>query len=250
MPGAEIIATRAGAEDMPGDDPRQLRMLSELGRVPEIRLPLPGAAKLTGLTAFARALRAFDFGGITLAPPTTTFTEWLELDVGGRRVELFEVGPAHTPGDLIVHVPDAAVVFAADLLFVDVTPLMWVGPVENWVAGLDRIAELGPTTVVPGHGPICELDGVRALRAYWELLTPAVRERVARGMSPADAAREILASPEFSTQPFASWDAPERIIVNAAIIARNDRGEHGRVPDLVRMRLITQMGELGAELRG
>jgi len=41
----------------------------------------------------------------------------------------------------------------ADLLFVDVTPLMWVGPVENWVSGLNRIVELGPRIVVPGHGP-------------------------------------------------------------------------------------------------
>lgn len=250
LPGAEIIATRAGASDMQGDDPRQLRMLSELGRVPEIRLPLPGAAKLAGLTTFARELRAFDFAGITLRPPSVTFAEELELDVAGRRVELLEVGPAHTPGDLIVHVPDAAVVFAADLLFVDVTPLMWVGPVENWVAGLDRIEKLAPRVVVPGHGPVCDLDAVRALRAYWELVAPAVRERVSRSMTPADAAREIVASAEFSTQPFARWDAPERILVNAATIARNDRGEHGRVADLARMRLVAQMGELAVELAG
>lgn len=250
LPGAEIIATRAGAQDMGGDHPRTLRMLSELGRVPDVQLPLPGAGKLAGLTTFARALRSFDFGGIMPTPPTVTFTDKLELDVGGRRVELLEVGPAHAPGDLIVHVPDAAVVFAADLLFVNVTPLMWVGPVENWVAGLDRIVELGPRTVVPGHGPVSDLEGVRALRAYWELVAPAVRQRVAGGVSPADAAREIVTSPEFSTQPFARWDGPERIVVNAAIIVRNDRGEHGRVSDLVRMRLFAQMGELAAELRG
>ncbi len=250
LPGVEIIATRAGAEDMTRDDPRRLRLLGQLGRVPDIRLPLAGAGKLSGLTTFARALRSFDFGGITPTAPTVTFTDKLELDVGGRRVELLEVGPAHTPGDLIVHVPDGAVVFGADLMFVDVTPLMWVGPVENWVAGLDRIAELEPRSVVPGHGPICDLDGVGALRAYWEHVARGVRERIAHGMSPVAAARDLLASPEFSTRPFARWDAPERIVVNASIIARNDRGEYGRVPDLVRMRLLAQMGELRAELRG
>lgn len=246
--GAEIIATRAGAQDMGGDAPRTLRMLSELGRMPDVRLPLPGTAKLGGVRSFARALRAYDFGGITPTPPTVTFAGKLELEVGGRRVELFEVGPAHTPGDLIVHIPDAAVVFAADLLFVDVTPLMWVGPIENWLAGLDRIVELEPRAVVPGHGPLTDLDGVRALRAYWELVAPAVRQRVASGMAPAGASREILASPEFSTRAFARWDGPERIVVNAAIIARNDRGQHGRVSDPVRIRLFAQMGELAAEL--
>lgn len=218
--GAEIVGTRATAEDMMGEDPRALRLLTLAGRV------MPG-----GLAAFARLLRPYDFSGIRLTPPTTTFDGRLELDVGGRRIELLEVGPAHTPGDLIVHVPDARVVFAADLMFVGVTPIIWVGPVENWFAGLDRIIELDPRLVVPGHGPPTDLEGVRAVRRYWEFVVPAVRH----GRS----AREILDS---LPEEFAAWDNPERIAVNAAIIAR---GGGPRVPARERMRLIARMGELG-----
>ena len=48
-----------------------------------------------------------DFDGIELALPTRTFDGELELEVGGRAVELIEVGPAHTRGDVLAHLPDA-----------------------------------------------------------------------------------------------------------------------------------------------
>ena len=228
LAGAEIVATRATAEDVRRDDPRRLRLLAGLGGALGGRLA-PG-----GLAAFADLLRPYDFSGIDVTPPTATFDGHRELEVGGRRVELIEVGPAHTPGDLIVYVPDAKVVFAGDLLFVGVTPIIWVGPVENWLAGLDRITELAPRVVVPGHGPVSDLDGVRAMRGYWEFVVAAVRE----GRTP----REIV---EALPEPYASWDNPERIAVNAAIIAR---GAGPRVPERARMRLLSEMGALAASL--
>lgn len=223
LAGAEIIATRATEMDMRGENPLRLRLLARGGRL------LPG-----GLSAFARLLAPYDFSGIKVTPPTRTFDGALELDVGGRRVELIQVGPAHTPGDLIVHIPDERIVFAGDLLFVGVTPIMWVGPLENWLAGLDRIIELGPRAVVPGHGPVTDLDGVRTMRSYWEFVARSVREGqrapgILRGLP----------------QPFAGWDNPERIAVNAAIAAR---GGGPRVPERVRMRLLGEMGELARSL--
>ena len=53
-----------------------------------------------------------------------TFSGELALEVGGREIRLIEVGPAHTPGDLIAWVPDAQVAVAADILFVGVTPIL------------------------------------------------------------------------------------------------------------------------------
>jgi cyclase len=224
LAGAEILATRATAEDVRRDDPRRLRLLS--------RLAWPPIGPLAGLRAFARQLAPYDFSGIHVTAPTATFNGRRELDVGGRRVELIELGPAHTPGDLIVHVPDAGVVFAGDLMFVGVTPIMWVGPVENWLAGLDRILELDPRVVVPGHGPVTDLDGVRAMRRYWEFVTEAVRA----GRTPAEILRSL-------PEEFAGWDNPERIAVNAAII---ERGPGPRVPERVRMKLLAEMGRLAA----
>ncbi len=94
VPGAEIIASTAAAEEM-GDVPA-------------------GHARRASCTPRARCgelfrqyFGPFDFEGITLTPRPRTFDRRLALDVGGRSVELTEVGPAHTRGDVLVHVPDA-----------------------------------------------------------------------------------------------------------------------------------------------
>ncbi|MGB0095347.1 MAG: MBL fold metallo-hydrolase [Solirubrobacteraceae bacterium] len=250
--GVEIIGTRACREDMLKVNPRVLRLLCSAGRklgplIERAPRQLPGVDQTAGLAAFAWLLAPFDFAGIELTPPTRTFEGMLQLDVGGRRVELIEVGPAHTPGDAIVHVPDARTVFAADVMFLDVAPIMWVGPVERWLAALERIAELDPLTVVPGHGPVTDLDGVRTMREYWEFVAPAVRERLGAGMTPAAAAREIIASPQYDEQPFGGWEGAERLVVSADTIARNDRGESGRVGDLAEIQLLAAMGRLANE---
>lgn len=248
LTGTEIVATASAAEDMLGEDPGRLRLLSRVGSALGSLERHKVAPRLGGLGTFIRTLAVYDFGGIALTPPTETFAGTMDLQVGGRRVELIEVGPAHTPGDLFVHVPDERVVFAGDLVFVDVTPLMWVGPVDNWVAGLDRIIATEPRRVVPGHGPTTDLGGVKAIRAYWEFAAAAVRERLSAGLAPSAAARDVVRSREFEEQPFAAWDAPERIAINAAIIARSDAGHRGRVSARERIRLLARMGELGAQL--
>ena len=261
LEGAEILATAASAQDMLHEDPGRLRALSRggaalarLGRgappaaVRQRLQALPAARKLAGLGAFARMLAAYNFDEVELTPPTVTFQGRLELELGGRRVELVEAGPAHTPGDAFVHVPEEEVLFAGDLVFAGVTPIMWVGPVENWLRALDQVIERGPRLVVPGHGPLSDLDGVRAVRAYWMFVADAVRARIGTGLDPFAAARDIIHSREFGEQVFASWEAPERLAINAAIIARNDRGQRGRVPPGIRLRLIAQMGELAGVL--
>jgi glyoxylase-like metal-dependent hydrolase (beta-lactamase superfamily II) len=242
--GAGLSAVR---RELPRAAARMPESVSRLAGRLDVR-GVPGGGGVAGLGAFAELLGAYDFEGIALTPPTETFTGAMELDVGGRTVELIEVGPAHSPGDLLIHVQDEGVVFSGDLVFVGVTPIMWVGPLENWIAGLDRIIALDPRLVVPGHGPTTQLDGVRAVREYWQFVAPAVRESLARGLSPYAAAREVVRSPEFSRRPFAAWDTPERLAISAAIIARSDSGQRGRVSDQTRMRLLAQMGELGAEI--
>ena len=78
-----------------------------------------------------------------------------------------EVLPAtgHTPGDVMVLVADADVLFAGDLCFFGVTPLAFQGDPATWADILDAIAELADT-IVPGHGPVGGEHEVRELQAY------------------------------------------------------------------------------------
>lgn len=225
--GAEIISSARAAAIMAGENPRQMRAFEAVGKGMGAagRLPIPGRNGMKAVAGyFADLARPFDWRGITPTPPTRTFEGEERLDVGGVSVQLIEVGPAHTPGDLFVFVPGVRVLFSADILFLGVTPIMWAGPVGNWVAALDRILELDVDTVVPGHGPMTDKDGVRQVRGYWELVEPMIRRAHERGLSIDRAAEEILMSHDFRQSEYAGWEHPERIVVNVDTIYREIEG--------------------------
>jgi glyoxylase-like metal-dependent hydrolase (beta-lactamase superfamily II) len=166
-------------------------------------------------TRFSRTrFGTFEFDGITLRPPTETFDGHVELRLGDRPVHLHELGPGHTSGDTIVHVPDADVVFAGDLVFACDTPLIWAGPVASWLSALDRILALKPAIIVPGHGPVTDADGVRDLAHYLQYVDDEATARFELGMDQDAAADDIDLS------PFADWAQHERIVVNVHTVYR------------------------------
>jgi cyclase len=227
--GVEIIATEAAAAVMQDESPAETKRFAGLagalrlaGSIP-VSYPRRGDAAVIGAYA-GQALAPFDFDEVRLVPPTRTFSGELELDVGGREVRLIEVGPAHTPGDLIVWVPDAKIAIAADILFIGVTPIMWAGPLEGWVTALERLLALGAERFVPGHGPVCSADDVRRLLDYWRWLDRAARQRLEAGRSPVDTARELVLGDEIAERGFAEWLGPERALVSVDTIDAYRRG--------------------------
>jgi glyoxylase-like metal-dependent hydrolase (beta-lactamase superfamily II) len=150
----------------------------------------------------------FDFGGITLRNADQTFDDRLTVEVGGRVVELLNLGPAHTAADSVVHVPDAGVLFAGDLLFIGCTPIVWAGPLANWVAACDAMIALDAPTVVPGHGPITDGDGIRAVRGYLVHIAEQAEAAYRKGLSFVEAADTI------DLGEYASWLDAERLVIN------------------------------------
>jgi 2-keto-4-pentenoate hydratase/2-oxohepta-3-ene-1,7-dioic acid hydratase in catechol pathway/glyoxylase-like metal-dependent hydrolase (beta-lactamase superfamily II) len=150
----------------------------------------------------------FDFGGITVRNADQTFDDRLTIEVGGREVHLLNLGPAHTAADSVVHVPDAGVLFAGDLLFIGCTPIVWAGPIANWVAACDAMIALEAPTVVPGHGPITDADGIRAVRGYLVHVAEQAERAYRKGLSFAEAADTI------DLGEYASWLDAERVVVN------------------------------------
>ena len=245
----EIIATERAIEQMREEPPAMLTRLAPLGTIASLagRVPmLPGGAAARGLARFSDALARYEFGGLSPRVPGSSFAGSLGLEVGGRRVEVIEVGPAHTPGDAIVWVPDARVLFAGDLLFNGVTPIMWAGPTDNWIAALERIELLEPDVVVGGHGPPGGLAEVRTLRDYWTV----INEAVAGGESaePAEIAERLVTSAAYADAPWGSWSGPERTLVNVARAAATQAGGPSSVGTVERIRLIAAMGALGERL--
>jgi glyoxylase-like metal-dependent hydrolase (beta-lactamase superfamily II) len=173
----EIVASTACAEEMAHVPPAMLAALNEApGEVGDL---------------FRSYFGEFNFAGIELEPPTRTFDGRVELDVAGRAVELIEVGPAHTAGDVLVHLPDAQTVYTGDILFIGGTPIVWAGPLSNWIAACDLMLAMDVETVVPGHGPLTDTTGIVAVRDYLAFVEAEASGRFEAGVDAFDAAREI-----------------------------------------------------------
>lgn len=243
LAGAEIVATSAAAQIIREDPPAATQRLRGLAPV---LARVPGLGALGSYVAWM--LAPYDFAGIELTPPTREFSGALNLRASDREVRLVEVGPAHTPGDLIVHVPDARVVIAADVMFIGVHPVMWAGPTANWIAALDRILELDPAVVVPGHGPVGGPAEVQTLRDYLRWLEDASLPRLERGAGLRALTLELAHSPEFRTAPWGAWSGPERMVITLATIDRHRRGAAGPVSALERARLFRQLAAVACEL--
>lgn len=199
--GAEIIASESAAHEMTDVPPSMLAALTNA----------PG--ELGDL--FRSFFGSFEFDGIEQTLPTRTFQDRLDLDVGGRLVELIEVGPAHTAGDVIAYVPDARTVYTGDILFIGGTPIVWAGPLTNWINACDLMLGMDIETVVPGHGPLTDKAGIVQVRDYLSFVQHEASARFEAGMDAWDAARDI------ALNGFGTLGESGRISVNVDTVYRS-----------------------------
>ncbi len=230
---AEIIGTPGCVEDLLANPASRNRALMRAARVVEAlgwggraaarllgALGIDRLALLIDAAPFALPLfEPFDFAQNPPVPPTRSFEGELTLRVGDKEVRLIEVGPAHTRGDCVVYVPEDRVLYTGDILFENAHPLIWTGPVANWIAACDRLCALEVDVVVPGHGPLTTLAGLRETRVYLEQLTALARERFDAGMTVEQAASDI------QLDGFSHWIDAERIYANVDVLYREFAGD-------------------------
>jgi cyclase len=200
--GAQIIAHRGCADRFTDVSPQRLEAIRTLPDAPE------------ALRSLQHELAPFDFSEVELTPPTVVVDSDHSLDLDGTRVDLLYVGPAHTEGDLVVHLPDDGVVFMGDVLFHQCTPIGWEGSTDRWIDALRRVEALPVEHVVPGHGPVCGVDGVRGQREYLEFVQREARAHHAAGRTALDACLRI------ELGPYAAWNEPHRLAANVHRIYR------------------------------
>jgi cyclase len=154
-----------------------------------------------------------DWGPVQRRLPDITISAPTTVHVGDLRVQLLHPGgPAHTTGDLVAWLPDQRVLFAGDLVFAGLTPLVFMGSVTGALAAIDWLAALEPDVVVPGHGPVlagaeieCALD---EHRRYYRFVLALAEDGLARGRTPLEVAREA------DLGEFAGWADAERLVLN------------------------------------
>ena len=210
MAGVEIVAAEETAKAIAAFDPAVLADVAAWearGQAGDFFLETMG--------------RRFDFTGVVTTPPTRTFDRSLSLQVGSKTVDLTNLGPAHTEADTIVHVPADKVVFTGDLLFNEGHPIVWDGPIANWIAACDHILALDVETVVPGHGPVTDKSAVKSLKGYFEFVLAESKARLDAGMGWEEAGNDI------ALDGFRSWGEAERIVANVRAAYRDLGGDIG-----------------------
>ncbi|MFJ6214771.1 MBL fold metallo-hydrolase [Streptomyces sp. NPDC092296] len=236
LPDAEVIATHEALEHIHFEPtPEQQQALvadSDPGS------PLGWYLK--------RHFGRFDWSDTPPVRPATLLRGELELRVGDHPVEVSSLPPAHTGGDLIVHLPRQKAVFSGDVIFSSTRqqpgdhPVHWAGPLANVIAACERVLDTGAEIIVPGHGPVLDRAGVRKHIGYLEYTRERAHALHAAGVPAPEAARRVIAErrhPELGL--------PERLVVTFGAEYRHLDGA-AEQPGV--LEVITQVALLAQEL--
>ena len=164
-----------------------------MGEVPPATLAALTSAPGEVGELFRSFFGEFDFDGIRLTLPTRTFEGRLSLDVGGREVELIEVGPAHTRGTCSWSCPTPGRCSPATSSSSVASRSCGPGRWRTGSRACDLMLGLDVDVVVPGHGPVTDKAGVAAVRDYLVFVDREATGRHAAGLDAWTAAREIAA---------------------------------------------------------
>lgn len=174
FPGAEIISSERCRDSVQRDGQAAIALIESLtGRRTPATKPVP-------------ATRSF-------AENTRT-----RLELAGVRMDLWVPHPAHTPGDLLVYLPDDGVLIAGDVLANGSVPNLRDGNAAGWLAALDEIRALDVAAALPGHGRPMSKPVVEAFSRRMASLYAGIEKGYKRGLSDSEV-RESLDLAEWRT---------------------------------------------------
>jgi len=135
----------------------------------------------------------FNLKQYSLVHPQLTFQDRVAIDDGHRRLELIHVGPAHTRGDAVAWLPNERILFAGDLCTTRAQNNLsdpGMSP-SGWLTVLDRLMQMNPAIVIPGHGVQGTVESLRGQRAYLAAVFEGVRDGIKRGATPEELQKSI-----------------------------------------------------------
>ena len=147
---------------------------------------------------------------VRLVTPHIAFEKSMEIDLGGRTVQLLYLHPGHTRGDMFVYLPKEKILFGGDLIldrFYPILPDPDASP-TGWMDSLTELKKLAPAIIVPGHGAVGDGHLMDVLLAYFA----DVKSRVARLKADGKSLEAVAAQLQKDVPAnYANWDNPEWI---------------------------------------
>jgi glyoxylase-like metal-dependent hydrolase (beta-lactamase superfamily II) len=170
-------------------------------------------------------LATLDFRGVEWVEPDILVESSVEIRLEGLVAQALCVAPAHSESDLLLWLPEERVVFCGDVVFSGGGIVAYSEKgMRLWSAALDKIIELNPKVVVPGHGALCGADHVKEIKRYFTDVLDGFEKYYDPDITPLELAKKI------DVGDYVNWLQPERLytIINALC---NGRRGLPQVPD-------------------
>lgn len=118
-------------------------------------------------------------------PATSTVAQDLKVErvIEGVKLVLWAPKGSHTPGDLMVFLPDEKILLAGDVLVNQVVPNFRDAHIKTWISTLQALQQSGAHTFVPGHGPVMTLADVTAMEKRMSKLYAGVEAGYKKGLN-------------------------------------------------------------------
>jgi cyclase len=154
--------------------------------------------------------------GAIYRTPDVVFSGDALIDLGSTRVQLLELGPTHTRGDIGFFVEGDGVVFTGDVAMstpIGINSARFTSAPSNarvWLASLERLLAFKPRHVVPSHGPLGDASMIDKHRVFMI----AVRDRVSALKAQRQTAAQVAST--VPAELAAKYQVPEKVAADAA----------------------------------
>ena len=108
--------------------------------------------------------------------PNTIVDEKSERDFGGVKAELIPSGDSHSPGDIVLWLPELKVLMAGDVVIADRAPGTFDSNIPQWIRFLAELEALKPNVVIPGHGGVHDVGAITELHDFFQQLWDIVAQ--------------------------------------------------------------------------
>ena len=138
--------------------------------------------------------------------PNITFKEHSSIHLGGKTVELYKVGRAHTDGDIVVLFPEQRVLASGDIFTngpgtsAELVDYAGGGSAKEWPKAVEQALTLDFDTVIPGHGLVSTRKDLEAYREKTIRFRDTLAQLVKAGKSKADI--EAVVRSQFDWEDF------------------------------------------------
>lgn len=167
-----------------------------------------GGSALQGMKGYNRDKAE----GTFVQGPTETFSDEYIVEMGDFRIEARYLGPAHSPGDIVIWLPEQGLVISGDMAFHErMLPIFQHTYTADWLETWENAFEpLGATYVIPGHGHPTNMAQVRRYtRDYLVYLRGKIREHI-------DAGGDLSEAYYVDQSPYAHLDTFEELATKNA----------------------------------